>query len=253
MKKEKKILYAITTYDAYAYIDLSITMHKKFGNDVIVIDDGSCSEKLHNVCIKHNVPLFGLVSVSSHRFDVGDVISTVQAIQYAYLHGYTHVVKQSRRWICLENPTPSLSRLIDETNGATFSNITTAWGFGFRTEFCAYDTSVWINVIKQIYPDLKNKRDLGLVEHYIHVLAQNCQPQTDMYKNYVLKQNYASHQSGYIHWQYMGTDKSRTPSYILWHNANSPNDYLKISKQESLPYQISDFTIIDSHKQKSVI
>jgi len=42
-----KILYAITTYDGYAYVDLSITMHKKFGNDVIVIDDGSLSDKLN--------------------------------------------------------------------------------------------------------------------------------------------------------------------------------------------------------------
>lgn len=158
-----KILYAITTYDAYAYVDLSIHMHKKFGNDVVVIDDGSCSRKLHDVCVKHNVPLLGIVNNPAKKFDEGDVISTVTAIHYAYSHGYTHVVKQSRRWICLENPTPSLEKLIDETGGVTFSYYTTSYGFGFRTEFCAYELKTWINALDKIYDSFKNKKRLGLV------------------------------------------------------------------------------------------
>ena len=179
-----KILYAITTYDAYAYIDLSIHMHKKFGNDVIVIDDGSCSKKLHDVCLKYNVPLIGISNTPAKKFDEGDVISTVQAILYAYSHGYTHVVKQSRRWICLENPTPSLEKLINESGGVTFSYYTKTWGFGFRTEFCAYEVKTWIHGLETIYNTFKNGQGFGLVEHYMHVIAERIQPQTNQYKEY---------------------------------------------------------------------
>lgn len=246
-----KILYAITTYDAYAYVDLSITMHKKFGNDVIVIDDGSCSHNLHDVCVKHKVALLGCGINQAVTFPEGDVISTTQAIEYAYAHGYTHVVKQSRRWICLENPTPSLIQLINQSEGITFSNITKTWGFGFRTQFCCYDTSAWINIIKEIYTDLNNKKNLGLVERYIHVLAIKHQPTSEKYINYINgQQGFLQHQKGYVHWKWMGDDKAKTPQYILWHNANKTCDYLKISLQEKLPYQIKDFNIIDSHLQK---
>ena len=108
-----KILYAITTYDGYAYVDLSLKLHKKFGNDVIVIDDGSLSENLNDVCLKHNVPLFNFANNSAKKFDNGDLVSTTLAIQYAYSHGYDYVVKHSRRFVFTENPTPSLIKLIE--------------------------------------------------------------------------------------------------------------------------------------------
>lgn len=116
-----KILYAITTYDGYAYVDLSITMHKKFGNDVIVIDDGSLSDKLNEICIKQNVPLFNFCVNSCNDFGNGDVVSTTQAIQYAYFHGYDYLVKQSRRFIFKENPTPDLENLIKISDSNTYS------------------------------------------------------------------------------------------------------------------------------------
>lgn len=245
-----KILYAITTYDAYAYVDLSIHMHKKWGNDVIVIDDGSCSKKLHDVCIKYNVPLFGIVNNPAKKFDEGDVISTVQAIHYAYANGYTHVVKQSRRWICLENPTPSLNVLIDESGGVTFSNYTKTWGFGFRTQFCGYEVKTWINCLEKIYNSFRRNENLGLVEHYIHLIAESNEPQTEKYKKYKLIHNNEDKCKGFVGWNWMGNDKKNTPSYILWHNNNTPSDYYNKAKNQGLNYTLDDFKIPDSHKQK---
>lgn len=42
-----RFLYAITTYDGYAYVDLGLTIIKeRCGIDCVVFDDGSYSKKL---------------------------------------------------------------------------------------------------------------------------------------------------------------------------------------------------------------
>ena len=245
---DPKILYAITTYDGYAYVDLNITQHKKFGNDVIVIDDGSLSKKLREVCFKHNVPLFNNCVNSCKKFDNGDVISTTQAIQYAYYHGYDYVVKQSRRFVFVQNPTPSLKKLIQFSDGNTFSTqYRTGVSWGFTTCCVAYKTSVWIKTIEKIFKDMELSANHGLTEHYIHVLAQRCQSTSQLYRNYMERHPSDKDARGYVYWQFI--DSQLMLGNLIWHFVHKPIDYYKLSLKVGLNYSFDDYNILDSHSQ----
>ena len=103
-----RFLYAITTYDAYAYVDLSLTLVKdKMGLNCVVFDDGSYSSKLQEVCDKHNVFLIGKNNSKTPVWCRADLANTINAIRYADFNGYDYVIKCSRRWICLDNPIKS--------------------------------------------------------------------------------------------------------------------------------------------------
>ena len=240
-----KILYAITTYDGYAYVQLSLASHKRFGNDVIVIDDGSLSHNLNQICLKYDVPLFNIAINSSENFANGDVISTTQAIQYAYFHGYDYVVKQSRRFVFKQNPTPSLIQLIRYSDANTFS---TQWGgWGFVTCITVYKTSIWINAIKEIFNQKQNSSNHGLTEHYIHKLAQKYSADSQIYKNYLSRHLQKEDSLGYVQWQFINFEKR--PKNLIWHYVNKPQDYFEYSKSLGLNYKLEDYQIIDSHQQ----
>ena len=169
------ILACITTYDSYAYVDLSLAyLKQKFNIPCIVLDDGSYSSKLQNVCDKHEVFLIGKTKPKEEIWGMGDLISTINAIRYASFHGYDYILKISRRWICLDNPIPSLNVLINISDGSTYSSWTSTWNFGFRTEFMCLRTKEWMQVVPEMEERVKyvKTNPIGLVEAFIHKYAK---------------------------------------------------------------------------------
>lgn len=218
-----KILFAITSYNRPSYIDLSLHFLSKWKNDfdIIVIDDCSKNSKYNEVCAKYGVPL--IITDKHHsNYGSGDVLQTVIAIEYAKQNGYDYVVKQSQRWICMENPSISLKGLIEKhPESSTFTNSTKSFNIGFRTEFFCMKISDWIKFV----PNLKefgNRKSLPMVEAFVHGLSKRLQ-----------KGN------GFTTWDWMGTDRRNPPPYILWHDRHSPKDYQKVA--DSLSLNIENF------------
>lgn len=236
-----RILLAITTYGAAAYVDLSLAMHKSWQADVIVCDDGSCSVELADVCQRHNVPLIGVCRTRERVPGFGDLIATTELIRYAAAHGYDLAVKQSRRWICLEDPRPSLAALAKASGGNTFSNITQSFNFGFRTEFTGYRVADWLPVLPEIYQQIKSGREV-FVEAYIHRLARRIEPQTAQYRNFIKNEPpHATDQTGYVHWAWMGNDRRHPPQRIMWHDRHRPEDYYLLARKLNLAWKLEDF------------
>lgn len=249
----EKTLAAITTYGKHGFIDLSLTKLKSFGLNCAVFDDGSKSERLKEVCDKHGVYLSGLYKRRPNITNIrdvrlvhscGDVLSTVDAMNYAVAHGYKFVIKISRSLICLEDPIPSLYKLYVDSEGSTFTNFTTSWGMGFRTELTAYNMDYWSSVMHNIGLDALRDNGVGLVEAFMHNYARKVQPTSDKYRAYISAQEEGpvAGSDSYVHWHWMGTDKRNCPKHILWHDSNTPRDYLKACEEcELSDYNTSDF------------
>lgn len=237
----ERTVIGITTYGAAAYVDLSLTMHRSWEADVIVCDDGSASPVLHDVCQRHRVPLIGVCRTRERIPGFGDLIATTELIRYAAAHGFEFAIKQSRRWICLEDPRPSLESLADVSGGNTFSNITTSFRFGFRTEFTGYRVADWMPVLPTIYAQVQSGREV-FVEAYIHRLARSIEPQTEQYRQYISSAGeYPADQTGYVHWTWMGDDRRRPPTSVMWHDFQNSADYYLKSRELGLPWSFTDF------------
>lgn len=237
-----KTLICLTTYGAAAYIDLSLAMYRRFGADVIVCDDGSGSHDLQMVCKKYNVPLFGCCKTRETVPGFGDMIGTVEGIRYGAAMGYDLVIKQSRRWITLVDPRRSLEHLAEMSEGATFSNITKSFNFGFRTEFTGYRISAWLDMLPVIGDQIQSGKEV-FVEGYIHKLARKVEPDTARYHSFIRHRSkgYAEDQKGYVHWEWMGNDRRQVPEYIMWHDTHSPEDYHAKAQELGLKWSINDF------------
>lgn len=236
-----KTLFGITTFGSFAYVELSIFCHRQWGADVIVCDDGSCSEKLHEVCSKYNVPLIGVCRTREKVPGFGDLIATTELIRYAAAHGFDLAVKQSRRWICLADPRPSLEDLASRSGGNTFSHITKSFNFGFRTEFTGYLVKDWLPILPEIYKQIKSGREV-FVEGYIHNLARKIEPDSVQYRDFIAGEaGFQPDQTGYVHWDFMGDDRRAVPEHILWHDSHNAADYYHKAQELGLDSSLTDF------------
>lgn len=47
--------------------------------------------------------------------------------------------------------------------------------------------------------------------------------------------------NGYALWSFMGNDRLERSDKHLWHDSSSPDEYYKLSRDWSLPYNLKDF------------
>ena len=246
---KQDILVALTTYGSAPYIDLSLTAYERQSSPcVIVVDDGSRSTALRDVCKKHRVPLLNTNSRpdASKTNGIGDVLSTCAAIRTAYALGYGYVVKQSRRWICKDDPIPSLVDVFTKSDAATAASYTTTYGFGFRTEFFAMRVKEWMTVVDEIEDTaLNNPKKVGLVEAFIHKYAKSLEPNSEQYNAYKKELNLPPSKAGYALWNFVGTDKKNPPSNIIWHDRDNTTVYANYAKELGLLYTVADFNKVN--------
>lgn len=238
-----RVLVAITTCGAAPYVDLSLTKLKSFGLNCVVFDDGSFSDELQNVCDKHDVYLVGKCKPKEKHWFYGDYASTLAATRLANALGYEFLLKISRRWICMEDPTISLEQLYLASGGTTFSNATRpkdGEGFGFRTDCFCIHVPTWIKVLPEMESRLKTGK-VGLVEALWHTYAKTLQPDTDKYKQYVKEHPRHISRTGYVGWDWEGNNSLIKTDQRLWHECNSIQDYANVAKYCGLDYKPEDF------------
>lgn len=238
----KTFLVGITTYSSPAYIDLSLYYMTRYRQcDVIVLDDCSRDKKLMEVCQKYHVPMLSNRIHYTH-YGNGDLNMMATIIEYARENGYQYAVKQSRRWICLQNPFAALEDTICASGGYTFTNVTKTEHFGFRTEFIAFDAKAWYKNVPEMRKAVENDSH-GLVEHYVHLLARKTQPPSALYHEYMESHPCGEGEDGYVKLDWMGTDRSHVPAGILWHNTHQPSVYHRKAREVGLDYRKEDFEI----------
>lgn len=236
-----KTLVGVTTFGSFAYIELALAIYQSWQADVIVCDDGSCSTQLQEVCDRYRVPLIGICRTRERVPGFGDLIATTELIRYASAHGFDLAIKQSRRWICLADPRPSLEDLASRSGGNTFSHITQSFNFGFRTEFTGYLVKDWLPVLPEIYRQIKSGSEV-FVEAFIHKLARKIEPDSVQYRNFIAGESgFRPDQTGYVHWGFMGDDRRAVPEHILWHDSHSPEDYYQKALELGLKLKLNDF------------
>lgn len=240
---KKKFLVAITTYGSPAYVDLGLECYSRYPEcDCIVLDDCSTDERLMAVCQNRNVPLVS--NYKRHKHPMGDIQMMATAIQYAYENGYEYVVKNSRRWICLENPFPSLDSAIQISGAYTYTNTNSCWGWGFTTNFIIFKSSAWYERLPEMRHCVETRDTMELTEMYIHGLAKQTQPTTERYYTFMLSQHYPQDEQGYCHLKWMGDSWDNLPDYIMWHTKSNGWDYWDKSQQLKLDWKAEDFANI---------
>lgn len=249
----KKFLTSLTTCGTPAYIDLQLHNLKKYEDqsDFIVCDDNSNDKKLTEVCSKYNVPLI-VPDKSGPSHDIGDLRLLLFSFRYAIENNYEYLLKVSRSFIMFDTPYRSLNWLIDESDGNTFSNKVTRFNYGFNTACICYKVKDWIPNIPTIESKieeftLNNPHFQYLrVEGLIHNLARKIEPRSEKYLFYKSNHYRESEESGYVGWDWIGSQWKHVPNYIHWHDDTNEKGY----HQDAINAGILDYCIEDFKRQK---
>lgn len=236
----------IGTYAAMPYVHLQLESWRRFCSNapLLVHDDASPkSDELKHLCRNYGVSFQSNKVRQPHH--LGDLTAFVGGLKWADQKKVDILVKISRRWLFLSEWVEDLKELAFESQCATFTNYTTGYGFGFRTECIGLATKRWATpeFYRQTAAAIRRKLHV-FVEAYMHQHSiqfekANCL-QAIRWKQ---EHRMPSDKAGYASWGVMGTDRctSDRERRWLWHDCDQPSAYARIAKLWGLPYTEKDF------------
>jgi hypothetical protein len=234
----------IVTFAALPYIHLQLEARRRFYPRVpaLVHDDGSPQrDALARLCAEYGADLeCNPTRLTPH---LGDLSGFVGGLAWAKDRGLDLLLKVSRRWIFRTDWTKSLTKLAMSSQYATFSNHTTTFDFGFRTECLALSTTVWSSAsfLESVALEFRARRS-PFVEGYLHEHARRFeQLNCEAAQRWQRKHPKDAARNGYADWKLMGTDRCAPSKTRLWHDANSPRDYYRQAMRWGLDYSEADF------------
>ena len=240
-----KIGVAIGTFAAFPYIHMQLEARKRFYPNIPFLIHDDCSPKrdaLSKLCKEYGAHFESNAKRKPHH--LGDLSAFYGGLKWANYHNFDILLKLSRRWIFRVDWVSDLIRLAQKSQYATFSNYTSTFGFGFRTECTGMSVKKWTDV--RLLEDVSSKINQSghvFVEQYVHHRAIelekfNCRIAED----WRLAHPADNDKRGYASWDMMGTDRAAKSDAYLWHNCNSPNEYLEQADNWGLKYTIADFS-----------
>lgn len=244
--KNISIAVEIATYKAYPYVHLSLEVLRVYCPSVKIFlyDDLSPngeSEKLHSLAKQYNAD-FCLPSTHIGSY-MGDLTGFYAGCLWAYKNKFDILVKFSRRFIALNSWVDGLKRLALLSQGATFSNISRWFGFGFRTDCLAIHLKSWFE--SGVMDKLEHHVFYGgnvFMEKFIHELAiEVSKSGCPLYQRFSRLNPSLSDESGYVRWPMMGEHSGKREPGIMQYMACTLDDYAEAAKSLKLPYQASDF------------
>jgi predicted O-methyltransferase YrrM len=254
-RRPPRVAMVIGTYAAVPYVHLQLEARRRFFSHVPVLthDDASSKrDELESLCREYGCDFETNTSRFPHH--LGDLSAFFGGLRWAVDNEFDLLLKVSRRWVFLTDWTDSLSRLALESQYATFSNHTSAFDFGFRTECMAMAVKLWGT--PQIFQSLAEHIHCGrhvFVEAYMHHLAVEIEkmktPDSDRWRS-----NHPTEDDrrGYAAWELMGTSRC-SPEPIgthLWHDCHTPADYARVASDWGLPYTEADF--VDANQGEGI-
>jgi hypothetical protein len=235
----------IGTFAAVPYIHLQLEARRRLYPHVrlLVHDDASPKQdELRRLCDEYGCEF---ESNNSRRpSHVGDVSCFLGGLVWAQRNHLDILVKLSRRFLPIVDWTPELRDLALTSQYPTYCNVTTSFGFGFRSECVGMAVREWISgraheQLAMIAMDSEPPFVEALVHNIAKRLAEfRCEravrwdevmgPRPD-------------DRAGYAPWKFMGTDRCERYPQFLWHDSARPNDYHELARQWELPYALGDF------------
>ena len=236
-----KIGFVIGTYGTPSYVELGIRKLLSFGvspKDILVIDDASGNEKLPVICKELGVGFESNEKNLGHF--PGDFHVFSRAVDRGFVKGYDLVIKVSRRFICLQDPRPSLEALHERFNASCYGTRNALFKLPLRTEFVALNVSHW----RYFIPELEDQgygqgNRTGTFEHWFVEIAKVVQT---LHLRYSKNVDYKDLQGfGFIYWDFVHFNISYRTDLQLWHFANEPKDYFEVAKSIGMDCSIQDF------------
>lgn len=243
----KNIGLVIGTYGSVPYIHLSLACLRKHEPDIKILIQDDYSEysiELKNICIKYDAELY--TTKTRLGWFLGDMSAVFNACEWSYTKGCDIGIKLSRRFIINKKFTENLIEIFNNTEAITLSGSCINAGFGFRSECIAFNTKIWhgsseLHAIKTNI-DMQDN-NIGLPEKWYHDKVKSLYESQASYNRLEYDKLYPSFNccSGFVYWPLLGLGRCIKVDNILWHTANNINEYLILSQQYNLPYNLEDF------------
>ena len=234
----------IGTYAALPYIHLHLEARNRLYPELPTLVHDDCShqqEELRKLCNDYGV---AFISTPQRKAPaIGDLSAFQEGLEWARGHNIDVLVKLSRRFIPKVNWVDDLIDLAHRSGHHTFSNITTSFDFGFRTECLGLRVKDWLQpgIISDLREKVARNREV-FVEGHLHNLARRLNQSHPTAREWDDAHQRPAHQNAYAVWDFMGTDRQTPQSGFLWHNSHQTIDYFLLSNEWGLPYRPEDFT-----------
>ena len=164
----------VGTFAGVAYVHLQLESRKRHYPTVptLVHDDSShAASQLKRLCDAYGAEF----ECNEQRLPhcLGDISAYYGGLKWAQKHGIEILLKVSRRWIFLTDWRHDLRKLAYESQYHTFSNHTTTFGYGFRTECLGMSVKRWANsgFLRDCIDRIGERRSV-FVEGHLHQFAR---------------------------------------------------------------------------------
>jgi hypothetical protein len=220
----------IGTYGSIPYIDLHLKNAAELYPDIPILVHDDSSEDIigiNDLCVKYGADFsFNNKRMGHQR---GDLFVFATGLLWAQRKRLDILVKMSRRWIPKRNWTDEVSILAQSSLATTMSSYCQDLRFFFRTECVALKVHRWMTVWNMIHEQSQKDPDGTLTEPFMYNLAKHIKPTMS--------------DTTYEEWPLLGTSRYIKRDDVLWHAANTPEDYVDYARELGLKYEASDFII----------
>ena len=224
----------VGTYGGLPYVHLQLEQWRRFNEKVGLLVHDDCSERgaaIEALCNEYRADFIKPPKHLGHS--QGDVSSFCSGLRWAETAGMRTLVKLSQRWV----PRKPFARKLDEALGdkyvlSSIEDLGPHCGsgcIGVRSECFSVKVAEWLRPdimqTMECYIEVKYEPYVECaIMRWLHLLARISDGSSMVAPNDVL-----------------GPVKGQPSPNYLWHNCNSPADYLTLSKELGLKYELHDF------------
>ncbi|MGO8670759.1 MAG: hypothetical protein ACLQVD_05265 [Capsulimonadaceae bacterium] len=249
---DAKIGVVIGTYGTPSYIALQLATRRRHWPSVpVLIHDDSSPDypELTDLCLSNGVD----ITRTPERcgWSLGDLSALISGLDWASRNNIELLVKISRRFILNHAWTFGLQQLAYGSQYPTYGCCCGHFGFRLRSECVAMHVPSWqaSGIVRDMREMVSDCRVIdGPIENWY---------QTTAYQVYLSQAPFTSRRfdylfprdpfwRGYAWWPVMGMSRLCRMPGVLWHDANSTEEYLDLARELGLgQYGLDDFIMPD--------
>ena len=237
----------IGTYGSVPYVHMQLEARARLYANVpmLVHDDASVHrEALSGLCRAYGAD-FESNSYHMPLGGLGDMTAFLGGFLWCKDKNLHLLVKFSRRFVPLVSWVDDFTATAVESEATTYSHSCISNGWGFRTECMGAHVGAWFKFgcVDDIQKNVLTHNQ-QFVEGYMHGLAGRMNANTSLKNCHYLDEHPEHTGLGFVPWRFMGVGRNIPDSHALWHNRNTPADYLAQAHAWGLTeYALKDFEV----------